>query len=104
MRICPGGAFAGEWERLSEPVKNAAHRLIEVQRSGVEQILAAGDAKQAFSLHGQSVRATANFIVSSIQGGLLTSRMLDSEDPFIDSAMLICGYLGINVTREALLG
>ena len=92
-KICPGGAFAGEWESLSSDVKDKAHRLIEVQIEGVRQILEEGIEKGEFDSKDQSAGELSRWIVSSIQGSLITCRIMANSKSFDTVVEIIRKYL-----------
>ena len=49
-KLCPGGAFAGEWDKLSNPVKTQVKRLIDTQVKGVSDILTQGIQSGVFNV------------------------------------------------------
>jgi len=72
--ICPGAAFVGEWDQLSPSVQDGVTRLLTIQANGVEAIIKDGIDENTFVTHGNSAKQLALWVVSSIQGALLTSR------------------------------
>ncbi|MEH6345909.1 MAG: TetR/AcrR family transcriptional regulator [Bermanella sp.] len=92
-KICPGGAFAGEWDKLNEPVQVQAHRLIKVQVQGLKKIIEAGLNTGEFSDHHQTSEALADWAVSNIQGALLTSRITQNHLSFETSMDILMQYL-----------
>jgi len=98
-KVCPGGVFAGEWETLSEEVKAQAHKLIEVQIQGVKEILEQGIEASEFNAKGQSAEALARWIISSIQGSLITCRIMENSQNFDTVVSIIRQYLGLTKTK-----
>jgi TetR/AcrR family transcriptional repressor of nem operon len=92
-KLCPGGAFAGEWGKLSSPVKAQVNRLVEAQVQGVSEILIEGIQTGAFNDHGQTVEELAQWIIASVQGALLTSRISESPVMFESTLKIIKEYL-----------
>jgi len=88
-RICPGAAFIGEWDQLSEDVQSQVARLIKIQAQGVEDILADGLEQGLFNGHGNSAKSLTMWVVSSIQGALLTSRALNDTGVFTATTQAI---------------
>ena len=74
-KMCPGGAYAGEWETQAEPVRIQAQKLINAQIKGVQQILSDGLASAEFNDLEQNPQDLAQWIISSLQGALLISRV-----------------------------
>jgi len=92
-KICPGGAFAGEWDKLNEPVQRKAHNLIKVQTQGVKKILEAGLKSGEFNDHDHTSQALADWTVSNIQGALITSRITNNPKSFETSMDVLKSYL-----------
>ena len=92
-KMCPGGAFAGEWDKLSDPVKQQVNRLINAQIQGLQNILRAGIDSGEFNDHGQSVEDLAQWLISGIQGALLTSRVTGSDKYFESMLKVSTQYL-----------
>ena len=92
-KICPGGAFAGEWDKLNEPVQLAASTLINVQTQGVKKIIECGIKSGEFNDHGQSSTELALWTISTIQGALLISRMGGNPASFESSIKVHMQYL-----------
>ena len=95
-KICPGAAFAGEWENLTNPVKTKVNRLIEVQIEGVRQIIELGIKSGEFKVKDQPHEYIARWIISSIQGSLITCRILGKEQNFEAVVAVIKQFLGIS--------
>ncbi len=93
QKICPGGAFAGEWDRLNERVQDQARGLMEVQLKGIENILQAGLRSGDFEGHDLSVEALSQWVIASIQGALLVSRVTGNAEAFENSMASIKSYL-----------
>ena len=94
-KLCPGGAFAGEWGTLSSPVKAQVNRLIDTQVSGLNEILALGIQSGVFNDHGRSIEALSQWVVACLQGALVTSRISDSGGMFASSLDIITDYICI---------
>jgi TetR/AcrR family transcriptional repressor of nem operon len=92
-RICPGGAFAGEWDKLNEPVQQQVNKLINLQIKGMKHIVEQGLESGEMTNHGQDSDALAHWIVSSIQGALLTSRVTGNQASFESSMNALGNYL-----------
>jgi len=95
QRMCPGGAFAGEWDKLSEPVHQSVRAVLNAQIEGVEEIIVAGVSKGEFADHGQSPKALASWIISCLQGAILTSRVEENDTHFNFAVNTIERYLGL---------
>lgn len=98
-RICPGGAFAGEWQTQSEAIQQQVQRLIQTQLSGVRHILEQGIAEGVFNDRDLDSESLAQWIVSTIQGALLTSRVAGSKVPYDQCVQAIDRYLGVSETH-----
>lgn len=92
-KICPGGAFAGEWAKLSETVQLKATQLLNGQIQGVKEIIQAGIESGEFDGGKQNPEALAQWTISGIQGALLTSRITGDKRSFENSMNIICDYL-----------
>jgi len=95
-KICPGGAFAGEWEKLSPPVQAEAHKLIQVQIEGVSKILSQGIEVGEFDAQGQSAEELARWVISCIQGSLITCRVIGNTQAFDTVVSIVRKYLGLS--------
>ncbi len=94
-RMCPGGAYVGEWDKLSNPVKSRVKWLIEIQNKGLKKILAAGVKNDEFETHGMSIDELALWLVSNLQGALLTSRVVGNKEPFEAIVQVIGRFLQV---------
>ncbi len=92
-KMCPGGSFAGEWGKLTDPVQAQVQRLINEQSQCLQQVLSAGIASGEFYNHGQSDKDLTQWLVACIQGGLLTSRVSGSREPFEAAIKVAMQYL-----------
>lgn len=92
-RMCPGGALASEWDKLSDPVKNQVDKLIKVQFEGVKNILRQGIENGEFNSHGQTPHELALWLISCIHGSLLTARVMGNQEPFECSFTSVLNYL-----------
>ena len=92
-KLCPGGAFVGEWDKLSAQVQSSVSKLINTQTQGIEQIISDGMTTGEFTGHGQSPQSLAIWLISSIQGALLTARVAGQPDAFDISVTIINQYL-----------
>ncbi len=92
-RLCPGGAFAGEWGNLSDEVKEQVNRLIAVQVKGIRNILSAGIDSGQFDAHDLSLEELSEWMVACLQGALLTSRIKGGKKGFERSAKVIRKFL-----------
>lgn len=93
QRMCPGGAFAGEWERQSSTVKKQVNKLITVQYKGIKNIISKGLESGEFSDHDLDLDELALWVVSSLQGALLTGRIMGNKKSFESSAKTIRKFL-----------
>jgi len=94
-KICPGGAFAAEWESQSAQVQESVRKVIQVQQKGVADIIQAGLDSGVFTGHGQSARSLACWILSCLQGAVLVSRVEEQAMSFEASIKVIESYLNI---------
>jgi len=92
-KLCPGGAFAGEWDKLSQAVQEQVKKLLMEQSKGLKNLLEAGIESGDFQDQGQSVDELTQWIVSCIQGSLLVSRIYDSKETFESAVKVINCYL-----------
>ncbi|MFT6123222.1 MAG: TetR/AcrR family transcriptional repressor of nem operon [Oleiphilaceae bacterium] len=92
-KLCPGGAFAGEWGKLSSPVKAQVNRLIDAQVKGVSEILTEGIQGGEFNDHAKTVEELAQWVIACIQGALVTSRITESRVMFETTLTIITEYL-----------
>ena len=81
-RMCPAGAFAGEWGNLSTAVKKQVATIIKIQYNGIKKIMKTGLDSGEFDPHGLSYSDLTSWFLSGIQGALLTSRIMDSKEHF----------------------
>ena len=95
-KICPGGAFAAEWEQQSAPVQQSVTRIFTVQQKGLSQIIEAGLKQGEFTGHGQSAAELACWILSCLQGAVLVSRVEQQQMSFDACIKVIESYLTIN--------
>ena len=92
-KLCPGGAFAGEWGKLSSPVKKQANRLVDAQVKGVSEILTEGIQSGVFSDHAKTVEELAQWVIACVQGALVTSRVSQNRDIFKRTLTITIEYL-----------
>jgi len=92
-KMCPSGAYVSVWETLAEPVRLQVKNVICTQIDGVQEILEAGLEDGEFNNRSQSPNELALWIVSSLQGTLLTSRVIDNNSPFDCATKLIVQHL-----------
>ena len=93
QRMCPGGCFASEWEKISDPVKQSVRKVLNVQINGIRDILLFGNENGEFIHHDQDEQQLASWIISSLQGGILTSRVEENQDHFDFSVQAIKRFL-----------
>jgi len=98
QRMCPGGAFASEWDKLSDEVHHSVQRVLRAQIDGVAEIIEDGVASGEFENHGQPANELASWIISSLQGSILTGRVEESEQPFKYAVKTIESYLKLSAT------
>jgi len=99
-KLCPGGAFAGEWGKLSSPVKTQVNRLIDAQVKGVSEILSEGIRSGVFNDHAKTVEELAQWVVACVQGALVTSRISENKLIFESTLMIIIEYLCHNSQKS----
>ncbi len=99
-KLCPGGAFAGEWGKLSSPVKAQVNRLIDAQVKGVSDILTDGINSGVFNDHAKTIEALAQWVLACVQGALITSRISDSKTMFESTLTIIIEYLCQNSQKR----
>lgn len=92
-KLCPGGAFAGEWDKLSQPVQEHVKKLLMEQSKGLRSVLLAGIENGDFEDQGLSIDELTQWIVSCIQGCLLVCRIYDSKQAFESAVKVINCYL-----------
>ncbi len=93
QRMCPGGCFASEWEKISKPVKESVKKVLNVQINGIRDILIYGNETGEFIHHGQEIQQVASWVISSLQGGILTSRVEENQEHFDFSVQAIKRFL-----------
>jgi len=99
-KLCPGGAFAGEWGKLSNPVKAQVNRLIDTQAKGVSEILTEGIQSGVFNDHAKSVEELAQWVIACVQGALVTSRISENRVRFESTLTIITEYLCQNSQKS----
>lgn len=92
-RMCPGGAYVGEWDKLSRTVKTRVNRLIRIQDKGLKNIVTTGLESGEFKSNGMSADELSLWLVSNLQGALLTSRVVGNKEPFEASIKVITQFL-----------
>lgn len=92
-KICPGGAFAGQWEKLSAPVQQSVSRVVSVQQIGLTNIIDLGLSSGEFTGHGQTAKELACWVLSCLQGAVLISRVEGQSLSFDASLKVIENYL-----------
>ena len=90
-----GGAFASEWDKLSDEVHQSVQRVLKAQIDGVRDIIAEGVSIGEFENHGQSPKELSSWIISCLQGSILTSRVEENDKHFEFAVNTIEKYLGI---------
>ncbi len=95
-KLCVGGAFVGEWGTLSDPVQIQANKLINTQIKNIKRIIKLGIDNGDFNQHGKSADDLALWVVSCIQGSLLTCRVSGNKKPFKAAVDVINQYLTHN--------
>jgi TetR/AcrR family transcriptional repressor of nem operon len=95
-KLCPGGAFVGEWGKLSSPVKAQVKRLIDTQIKGVSDILTQGIQSGVFNDHAKTVEELAQWVITCVQGALITSRVSQNRVIFESTLTIITEYLSHN--------
>ena len=95
-KLCPGGAFAGEWGKLSSPVKAQVNRLIDTQVKGVSDILTQGIQTGLFNNHAKTIEELAHWVIACLQGALVTSRVTQNKVLFDSTLTIIIEYLSQN--------
>ncbi|MFT5755662.1 MAG: TetR/AcrR family transcriptional repressor of nem operon [Alteromonadaceae bacterium] len=93
QRMCPGGCFASEWQKISKPVKESVKKVLNVQINGIRDILIYGNESGEFNHHGQEIQQVASWIISSLQGSILTSRVEENQMHFDFSVQAIKRFL-----------
>jgi len=93
QRMCPGGCFASEWEKISEPVKQSVRKVLKIQIEGIRDILILGNERSEFIKHNQEVQQLASWIISSLQGGILTSRVEENNEHYNFAVQVIKKFL-----------
>lgn len=81
-KMCPGGSFAGIWGTVSEPLKKIIQQLGETHINEITRIVESGRSSGEFKPTDSSPREVAIWIVSTVQGAMLTSRMMDTDSSF----------------------
>lgn len=92
-KLCPGGAFVGEWDTLSAPVQSAVTHLINLQTAGIAHIIESGLSRNEFNGHGQSPEQLALWVISNIQGALITGRVAGRTESFDICTNIVEQYL-----------
>jgi TetR/AcrR family transcriptional repressor of nem operon len=92
-KLCPGGAFVGEWDKLSSPVKAQVNKLLNAQVKGVSGILTQGIQDGVFNDHGRTIEELAHWVLACVQGGLVTSRVTGDPVMFKSTIAIITEYL-----------
>jgi TetR/AcrR family transcriptional repressor of nem operon len=88
-KLCPVGASAAQWEKLPEAVREQISKLVAIQLHGVQAIIGAGIASGEFVSHQHSEQALALWLVTTLQGALLTARVMGNRQAFDISFSII---------------
>jgi TetR/AcrR family transcriptional repressor of nem operon len=99
-KLCPGGAFVGEWGKLSSPVKVQVKRLIDAQVKGVSDILSEGILSGVFNDHAKTVEELAQWVMACVQGALVTSRVSQNKGVFESTLTIVTEYLCHNSQKS----
>ena len=99
-KLCPGGAFAGEWGKLSSSVKAQVNRLIDTQAKGVSEILTEGIQSGVINDHTKTVEELAQWVIACVQGALVTSRISENRVMFESTLTIITEYLCQNSQKS----
>jgi TetR/AcrR family transcriptional repressor of nem operon len=80
-RICPCGQLVAEWRSLPEKLQEMVMRLLQSHKQWLTQLLEKGRKSGEFVKLGTATEQ-AEYVYSSIQGALQTSRALQSVNTF----------------------
>ncbi len=92
-KLCPGGAFAIEGERLTPPVRKALKNFMLAMKDGIQDIITDGVKTGVFNLQGCTEEEVSLWILSNLQGALTASRALDTTLPFESMEKVIRVFL-----------
>jgi hypothetical protein len=92
-KMCPAGASAAQWDKLSVKVQVATNSLVAIQFRGLEDIMRAGLDSGEFLSHGYQVDELAIWLITTLQGAMLTGRIIANPRPFDISFNIIREYL-----------
>ncbi|MBK8971939.1 MAG: TetR/AcrR family transcriptional regulator [Hahellaceae bacterium] len=95
-QLCTGGAFVGEWGGLTSPVQAAVKRLFTIQLRGLTAIIEAGSTTGELNLKGREPDTLAHWVLATVQGGLLISRVMGDTQPLRDSVAMVKAYFEID--------
>ncbi len=94
-KLCPAGAFVGEWETLSAPIRKAVNKVFTVQTKAMTAILHDGEKSGELNLAGEPAEPLAEWAVSSLQGALLVSRASGKRATFAHTEHMIRRAIGL---------
>jgi TetR/AcrR family transcriptional repressor of nem operon len=80
-RVCPAGAYAADWNTLSEPVQKAVNRFFATARGWLVQVVEQGQQAGEFTT-AKPATDLADLVISAAQGGLLFNRVAPRTDHF----------------------
>ncbi len=81
-KMCPGGSFASIWGTVSEPLKKSVKRLGTTHVKEVTRIVESGRDSGEFKRTDTTPEEVAIWIISTVQGAMLTSRIMETGDMF----------------------
>ena len=93
-RMCPGGSFGAVFGAISSPLQRALHAFTKMHLDWLEGVVREGVERGQFSIGEQRPRDIAVQIFASIQGGLLTGRLISDPHVIDQIAEELRSYLG----------
>jgi TetR/AcrR family transcriptional repressor of nem operon len=93
-RMCPGGSFGAVFGAVSSPVQRAVHAFTKMHLDWLEDVVREGVERGQFSIGEQRPRDVAVQIFASVQGSLLTGRLISDAHVIDQIADELRSYLG----------
>lgn len=92
-KMCPGGSFASIWGTVSDPLKKVIQQLGETHINEITRVVESGRSSGEFKQTDSSPREVAIWIISTMQGAMLTSRIMDTDSFFRITMKQLKGFL-----------
>lgn len=94
-QMCPAGVFSSSWSEQTEAIKAAAHSAMEQQRRFLRETFRDGFKDGSLKNPADlSIEDAADWFATSVQGALVTSRLLDGPVMFEKMCRITLSIVG----------